>query len=130
MVRPMRRLTGAVAMALLALPAAGQIIVCQRSSVDQAGFTTLSAAEAWFPAQTYYEIAGDRVLQSTYGPGTVGADAYGRKLLRFELEGSGGTIRVMTRYAPETGRYSTTIDPGGRYVQISGARGTCLVAEP
>ncbi|MEM9250700.1 MAG: hypothetical protein AAGB05_18680 [Pseudomonadota bacterium] len=107
--------------------AAAQTLDCQQTRISKGGFTTLSAAQSFFPESQRYVINGDRVRSEFYGNGYVSTKG-DRTILTFPIALQDGTsIDINMTWIRKNNRYSIRFASGAGYEQVKGAAGQCAV---
>ncbi len=118
----------ALAVGLASAGAAGaQTLDCQQTRISKGGFTTLGAAQSFFPETHRVQIDGDRVRSDFYGNGYVKSSG-NRTTLSFPIElNDGTTIEINMTWIRKNNRYTVRFASGAGYEQVKGAAGQCAV---
>ena len=94
-------------------------IVCDRTRLSTAGFSSRSVAASWFPEQIWFEIQGARA-RGLYGEARVTPDG-SRQILTFDA----GTSTISIRFFPDQMRASAWVVPPSGYERSTPSSYAC-----
>lgn len=117
-----------IALLLFATGASAKTLHCTQTSISASGFSSLEAAQSWFPKNFVMQIDGDKVNSDPYGLGTV-ETSKGRKKIVFVLASSTNIrTELKVTFIEKTSKYTARLGGKAGYTQTPGARGKCKVS--
>ena len=97
-----------IAAALLSLTAtsvSAEMLTCRQSKLSASGFSSIAAAQSWFPKAFKIAIKGEEAISDVYGKGTV-TTSKGRKHIKFvTATADGKRTSINVTFIERTKRY-------------------------
>ena len=118
----------ATLLSLAATSASAGMLTCKQSKLSASGFTSVAAAQSWFPKNFKIQIKGDEALSDVYGKGTV-TTSKGRKHIKFVTATSDGKrTAINVTFIERTKRYTAGLAAMAGFVQTPRSQGKCSVS--
>jgi hypothetical protein len=118
----------AILLCLCATTASAEILTCKQTKLSSSGFSTVKAAQSWFPKNFKIGIKGDEAISDVYGKGTAVQEG-GRTNVTFVLAASNGQrTRILFTFVEKSKRFAVRLGGQSGYVQTAGSTGKCAVS--